>query len=176
MKSNLFLLLILIAFTSTAQESNAGKYPEPEFTNQPYWLDPASNSLKSFEKAGLQSYSKGKGMYGGEVYFYINNISSKVRFKANQTLRFVIKMEPGEDPSDLLGVYQLEVNKGKKAREFLVKSRSSWDGGVTTNSQGLSIVNYKKISQDLYEIVVDAQPAGEYSFGTAKNFFAYGLD
>ena len=176
MKEFVLLLLIFVAFAGKAQENNTSKYPEPEFTRQPYWLNPAINTLSPFEKAPLQTYTKGKGLYGAEAYYYINNPASTVRFKANETLRFVVKMEEGEDPSDLLGVYKLDVNKRRKVREFLASSRRAWDGGVTNKIQGLEIINFKKIGQDLFEIVIDAQPPGEYSFGTPKYFFAYGLD
>jgi hypothetical protein len=171
-------LLILFWFTclpiSSVLAQSPSSLPEPEFEMQPYWYDEASKSLRSFEKVPFQTQTRATGLYGAEGLAFIEGRESPIQFKNVGNLIILVKIEKGKDPSDLLSICQFKV---RKKRELVVSKRSSWDGGTTNKTAGLAILEFKKIREGIYQIILTQRlERGEYAFANGKSFFAFGIE
>jgi hypothetical protein len=86
-KSFLFVAAVLIAMITLAQ-----KYPEPEFSNEVYYLKKDSvNSIIRLEKGSSKMESKTKmgGFGGSESGYELADSKSAVRLKSGSNLSFV---------------------------------------------------------------------------------------
>ena len=159
----LFLISFFLLVCSTnVVAQNESNLPTPEFEMQPYWYDETAKSLRSFEKVPFQSQTRAKGLYGAEGLAFIEGRESPLQFKDFGKLTILIKMEKGKDPSDVLQLCEFTTSK---KRELVTSSRSGWDGGVTQRSAGINILEFKKVREGVYQIIlIKKLQQGEYAF------------
>ena len=93
----LFSVVLFCAGTSMAQQDKA-KYPEPEFSNEVYYLQKdSSNSAVRLEKnaAKMEAKTKMGGLGGYENGYQINGSKSSVRIGRGNSLSFIISTGEG---------------------------------------------------------------------------------
>ncbi len=166
--------------TSTAPAEQQGE-TGPEFYNQVYTKD-ANGNYQQLEKNEATTSSNGGG-YGGfsghTSSVKIPGSSSNIRFKKGQ-YHFVVKVYPGQDPSDIIKLLRFDI-RGRKKDRFVDVSKSS-SAMFSTNSHEVTEnrirISFKNIGDQIYEINIadeDITP-GEYTFMNADKCFAFGVD
>lgn len=157
MKNFYLFLLIAVSINLSAQTV------EKNFV--PYYLE--NNEVRNFERIASKIEAKAIGMGYGGVNQYLtvfNSKNSPVRFKSSATPKFIIQLDEGTDPLDMIIISKADVVKKKKTyRRFIQKGYNM--GGSKDISQYLIKPQLVKIKDDLYEMKFD-QPLepGEYSF------------
>ncbi|MFD2564971.1 hypothetical protein [Aquimarina rubra] len=131
----------------------------------PYYMKDGNVTL--FERKGAKIEAKAIGFGYGGVNQYLTVFNSKysnVRFKPNQLPKFIISLDEGIDPFDIVVISKADVvKKRKKYRRFIQKG-NSMGGGSKDISQHLIIPELKKIEGNLYEIIMPSLLPGEYAF------------
>ena len=159
--------------------------PTPEFINQPYFYDAASNKLIKLENTNALLVTKKKtlGLKGAKQFLSMNDPSSRIRFTSKKDIVFFIKTSG--DVIDLTSYIKLyNFIPADQKREVTLVSKE----GVLNNKEeakGGSInFGVKMIAKDMYQVQMPEQlEAGEYGFVWVKNMdlkefavFAFSID
>jgi len=159
--------------------------PTPEFINQPYYYDSVNNNLIKLESTNGQLVTKKKtlGLKGSKQSLVMPDPSSKIRFKAKNSITFIIKTSG--DVIDLTTYIKLyKFISADEKREVNISTKEGMLNDKE-NQKGKSInFSVKMISPDNYMVQFsDALEAGEYGFVWVKNLelkestvFAFGID
>ncbi|WP_299188393.1 hypothetical protein [uncultured Aquimarina sp.] len=159
MKKITFLLIIQLVLSSGI------KAQEVEKNFVPYFMK--DGKVESFERKGAKIEAKAIGFGYGGVNQYLTIFNSKysnVRFKSNDVPKFIMSLDEGIDPLDIVIISKADVvKKRKKYRRFIQKG-NSMGGGSKDISQHLIVPELKKIDENLYEIIMPSLVPGEYAF------------
>ena len=196
MKTNHGLLRIsfLSAILFLGHTTHAQAYPEPEFSNEPYFVNKgAGNTLVRLEKNSSKIDTKANAISGSESGYSIDGSKSPVRLSSGSNLSFVISsgssgsssaastaksdsvmrangLDPSmmgamDDPSQKLTLYKLEPGKG--TRKVLLQKAPGMNpfGSHKLQSSEKYTFSARKIKAGYWELVVDKPlPKGEYAF------------
>lgn len=174
MKKIILSIVMLSSITLFSQT-----IPTPEFAMRPYILE-ANNTLKNLERIEVQSDMKAK-ISGVEMFFTTFNAKSDVRLSKAAMPKFIIKVDAGTDPADVISLGIGEIKKDK--RRFLQSSSNARGEARDISSTSVKL-EFKKISDGLYEIVLPTIAPGEYAFMPVKigvsdtklKFSCFGVD
>ncbi|WP_139195700.1 hypothetical protein [Aquimarina amphilecti] len=159
MKKITFLLIIQFMLLSGVKAQDV----EKNFV--PYYMKDGEVAL--FERKGAKIEAKAIGFGYGGVNQYLTIFNSKyssVRFQSNAVPKFVMSLDEGIDPFDIIIISKADVvKKRKKYRRFIQKG-NSMGGGSKDISQHLIIPELKKINKNLYEVMMPSLAPGEYAF------------
>ena len=164
MKKLLFLLLFS-GLTLMVHAQNS-EIPKPEFSEQPYlWLKKTNELIKlSKEKADMKTSLSMK-----VTYSFAGMTSQTVVEKSDGLSFLIITTMPVSLNSATL--YKLEVKK-KKSR--FVEVASAGIGGMDMKDENAISMDYKKVGDDLYELVISEElTEGEYAFTNGMNSFTF---
>lgn len=171
----------------------AQTYPDPEFSNEVYYLKKDNPyTLVRLEKNSAKQVNKVNVIKGAEFSYEIEGKSSSVRFSSGNNISFIFSngasssssnsksdsvlkangMDPnglnsmmGGDPASMITLYQVTVD-GETRKIYLQKSGGYFSGHKNQNSNKYSF-SVKKIRDGYWELVVDKSlPKGEYAFST----------
>lgn len=169
----------------------AQTYPEPEFSNEPYYLNKsAGNTLVRLEKNSSKMDTKANAISGSESGYSIDGSKSSVRLSSGNNISFVISsgssstassaksdsvmrangVDPSmmgrmDDPSQKLTLYKVESTKG--VRKVLLQKAPGMNpfGSHKLQSSEKYSFSARKIKEGYWELVVDKPlPKGEYAF------------
>jgi uncharacterized protein YxeA len=188
-KSFLSIAAIIIAGSVIAQ-----KYPNPEFSNEVYYLKKDSAySLVRLEKSSSKMESKTKmgGFGGSESGYSIDGEKSAVRFGNGKNLSFIFSTEGssasagasaqrdsmmrayGADPS-MMGMMNKDpasaitlykTESGKGQRKILMQKIGGAFSSHKIQSSDKYTFSVKKIREGYWELVIDKPLSkGEYAF------------
>ena len=159
--------------------------PTPEFINQPYFYDAASNKLIKLENTNALLVTKKKtlGLKGAKQFLSMNDPSSRIRFTSKKDIVFFIKTSG--DVIDLTSYIKLyNFIPADQKREVTLVSK---EGLLSNNEEAKGgSINFgvKMIAKDMYQVQMPEQlEAGEYGFVWVKNMdlkefavFAFSID
>jgi hypothetical protein len=173
-----FVLLTTLPFiTFAAQEVT--KVQEPEYIGIVFSLDPAG-ALTPLERQqpNFQTKVKGLGYGGAQSSTVFKGSRSPVRFKADQDIWFVVRLNaPGVEPDSLVKLDVLKVAKNQ--REMVIaKAGAMGFGAKSTNGEAQRPLNFTKYGEQSLQ-VSPAGPLdpGEYVITTmGGNSFLFGID
>jgi hypothetical protein len=188
--------LLVAVSVCTMLSLQAQTYPEPEFSNEVYYLKKDSaHSLVRLEKENskMETKSKGIGFGGYENGYMLDGEKSSVRLNNGNGLSFVfstggagkttsqqtdsIMRANGMDPSMMSGmggtgdpantITLYKTETGKGKRKiFLQKTGGAFSGGKLQSSDKYTF-SVKRIRDGYWELVIDKTlPKGEYAFTT----------
>ncbi len=165
MKTTFIFLFILFFFNSHAQQEL------PEFIEKPTYFEPQSNKLIDLEKSQYNTLTKSKGLFGAEGGFFLNGVVSKVRLQKNSTLKFIVKVNPGVDPTSILDLVQFDIQNGK--RVFITTKSKG-----TSTSTSFEKISYavEKIKEGYYYLIVNSIDTGEYFFGSKDFMYSFSVE
>ena len=162
------LILIMTILVTLVTSSFSQSFPDPEFSLRPYFLL-GDNTLKNFERADVLIDIKMKAMgYGGaEIYNTALSPKSDVRFSKDAIPKIIVKIGLNVDPADIISLSLGEVKKDR--RRFLQSSMAL--GGKARDVSLYNVpLDFKKISEGIYEIVLPSNiQAGEYAFSSIND-------
>jgi len=196
MKTNgsLLRMLFLSAMLFIIHAINAQSYPEPEFSNEPYYLNKnAGNTLIRLEKNSSKIDTKANVVSGSESGYSIDGSKSPVRISSGNNISFVfssgssgsssttssaksdsIMKANGVDPSMMSGMNDLsqkltlyKVESGKGVRKVLLQKAPGMNpfGSHKLQSSEKFTFSARKIKDGYWELMVDKPlPKGEYAF------------
>ena len=196
MKANnsLLRILFLSAILFIDYAINAQTYPEPEFSNEPYYLNKnAGNALVRLEKNSSKMDTKANAISGSESGYSIDGSKSPVRLGSGNNISFVfstgssassstassaksdsIMRANGVDPSMMSRMDDLsqkltlyKVESGKGVRKVLLQKAPGMNpfGSHKLQSSEKYAFSVKKIKEGYWELLVDKPlPKGEYAF------------
>jgi hypothetical protein len=194
-KKYLFLLAsaILASLSLWSQPDNA-KYPEPEFSNEVYFLKKDSvNTVLRLEKGSSKMDTKAKlgGMGGAETAYTLGGERSPVRLHGGHNLSFVFStgasvgssssakrdsmllangMDPSSmgnmtDPANTIILYKGEPGKGNRKILMMKSPGMSPFASKKMKSADKYTFSVKKIREGYWELVIDKPLGkGEYAF------------
>ena len=157
-----FLQSIFILFICNGLFAQT-KFPEPDFSNTPMWFDATSGGLKNFERLPINMGSRMTGIASAEMLIFFAGETSTSAFNINQLPPFIVKMNtPTEDPSAIVELGKLQVNKRKHQREYIAGKGGL---GGTKSTVNTIMVDFKKLGNGTYQVVPAANmEPGEYVF------------
>jgi hypothetical protein len=163
---------------SAAQE--AGKPTEPEYNRIAFYLD-GQGSLVPLERQQINAQVKVKalGFGGAKSSARFEGARSPVRFKADDRIQFVIRLETqGEDPTTLIN---LDVLTPTKSTREVVTAKAGPMGihGESTKGASTLSINCAKYGEHSIRLVPGAKlPPGEYVITTkgSREGFLFGID
>jgi len=190
MKKIFFLFLLIVSAYFTCAQT----YPEPEFSNEVYYLNKASgNTLVRLEKGSSKMDQKTNMISGSEVSYSIEGVKSAVRLSSGGNLSFVFStgapstkssgksdsamkangIDPSmfsglgnmSDPSEKFTLYKMEPGKGE--RKVLLQKAPGMNpfGSHKLQSSDKYTFSAKKIRDGYWELIIDKTlPKGEYAF------------
>lgn len=193
MKNILVVLCALCHLINAAGQD----YPEPEFSNEVYFLKKDSNrTLVRLEKmiAGMETKTKAGGFGGFENGYMFENEKSSVRISKGDNLSFVYTTSPGAsnanmqrdslmraygvDPStrsaagmseDPSGITLYKTESGKGQRKILLQKGGGAFSAKKLQSSDKFTFSVKSIRNGYYELVIDKTlPKGEYAFSMMR--------
>jgi hypothetical protein len=182
---SIFFLSVLMFCT---QLICAQTYPQPEFTNEVYFLKKDNSySLVRLEKSSAKQETKVNMLKGSEYGFEIEGKTSPVRFAAGANISFVYTttnsssnsksdsimkangMDPsamtgfGNDPSSAITLYKLNIDGG--SRKIYLQKQGGYFGNHKNQTSDKYTFSLKKIHDGYWELVIDKPlPKGEYAF------------
>jgi hypothetical protein len=164
MKKIIATLLISLGLTSVKAQQL------PEFNNKPAYVDSKTKNLVELEKSQYNTMAKAKGIFKAEAGFFMNGASSTVKIDKKQELVFIVKVEPGTDPTSVFDLVQFVVKNDK--RIFITAK-----AGVGKSSNSFEKIKYevKKIKDGYYNLIVKNLNEGEYFFGSSEFMFAFSV-
>jgi hypothetical protein len=174
------LATALAAGLALGQEALA-KVTEPEYNMAFFALDATTGALTPLERKQGNSQAKVRALgYGGVNGLTVfTGESSPVRFKEDQKVQFVFRMDSaGTDPSTLVTLEVLNRGKGKRelktfqARVFVGKTG-------TTSGESSKSLNFARYGEHSYRISpADPLPKGEYALMQRGGLdgFLFGID
>lgn len=144
---------------TTFATNNSNKIPDPEYSSRPYYID--GSELKSLERVDATFDIKNK-LYAGVDMFYIAfKPESSIQFKQGNLPRMIIKIDNDVDPNDILQLSKaIEL---KDRRRFQTGSMKLGGKAKDVSNTRLSL-DFKKISDGIYEIILPNLEVGEYGF------------
>ena len=142
----------------------------PEFIDNPAFYDPKKKILVELEKSQYNTIAKAKGLFKAEAGFFLNGSSSPVKIDKEQELSFMVKVQPGTDPTTVFDLVQFDVKNGKRV---FITSKAT----VAGSSNSYTKIDYevKKIKEGVYYLIVPNLQAGEYFFGSKDFMFAFSI-
>lgn len=143
--------------------NNGNNIPDPEFPLRPYYLD--GNELVKLERAEANFAAKKKGVYRGvDMQVQIMKEESPIQFLKNNLPRFfVVINDEDTDPFDIIDLCKAD-RIGKGRRNFTYAGKK-YGGRVKDVTGKLVSLDFKKIRNGLYEIIIDQElEQGEYAF------------
>ncbi len=186
----LFFLSLLLPSTLLIK---AQTYPEPEFSNEVYYLKKDKDSLVRLEKSSSKMENKTKVIGGSENSYSIEGERSPIRLTGGSNLSFVFSkgtssgsssprsdsmmkangidpnmmddMGGGMDPSSAITLYKVSSEKNNR-KIYLVKVGGYFSMGKNKlqSSDKISF-SIKKIRNGYWELVIDKPLSkGEYAF------------
>ena len=190
---NLLRISLLSAILFLGHTTYAQAYPEPEFSNEPYFVNKgAGSSLVRLEKNSSKMDTKANAISGSESGYSIDGSKSSVRLSSGNNISFVISsgssrsssgssaksdsvmrangvdpsmMSGMDDPSQKLTLYKIESAKG--VRKVLLQKAPGMNpfGSHKLQSSEKYTFSARKIKEGYWELVVDKPlPKGEYAF------------
>ena len=141
--------------------------PVPEFSSRPYFY--SDKTLKNLERADASIDVKVLGFgYGGtEIFYNVFPELSNCKFITGKIPPLIIKVENNGDPNEI--VYLVKAKEVQKDRRRFIISKSSFGGKVVNLSEYIIPLEFKKIKNDIYQILVpDNLQSGEYGFMPIK--------
>lgn len=207
MKTNNFIIrmFFLSAVLFFACGIEAQTYPEPEFSNEIYYLKKDKDySVVRLEKASSKMENKTKIVGQSENSYSIEGDKSPVRFTSGSTFSFVIskgssqgssspksdsmmkangvdpnmmdEMSMGGDPSQTITLYKVSSEKSIR-KIYLMKVGGYFSMGKNKlQSSDKMTFSVKKIRSGYWELIVDKPlPKGEYAF-TMMGMGTSGMD
>lgn len=188
MKRVLFLSATLVCMSAIM----AQKYPEPEFSNEIYYLKKDSALLTRLEKGTSKMDTKMKmaGYGGAESGYEMDGQKSTMRLSAGTNLSFVYytgstassspkmdstmrangvdadMMRSMSEPSSSITLYKADAVKDKR-KVYMMKSPGMINpfGSKKSQSSDKYTFSTKKIKDGYWELVIDKTlPKGEYIF------------
>jgi hypothetical protein len=175
--------LMFCAYVSYAQT-----YPQPEFTNEVYFLKKDNSySLVRLEKSSAKQETKVNMIKGSEMGYEIEGKTSPIRLATGANICFVYTttssssnsksdsimrangMDPnamtglGNDPSSAITLYKLNVDGG--SRKIYLQKQGGYFGSHKNQTSDKYTFSLKKIRDGYWELVIDKPlPKGEYAF------------
>jgi hypothetical protein len=190
--SSLLRIFFLSAILFSAYGLNAQTYPDPEFSNEPYYINKsAGNALVRLEKNSSKMDTKTNAISGSESGYSMDGSKSTVRLSSGNNVSFIFSsgtsgsssaksdsamkangVDPSmlsgmnmSDPSQKLTLYKMESGKG--VRKVLLQKAPGMNpfGSHKMQSSDKYTFSAKKIKDGYWELVVDKPlPKGEYAF------------
>lgn len=164
MKLNVLTIIFLISTISTTAQKL------PEFNNKPAYIDSKTKELVELEKSQYNTIAKAKGIFKAEAGFFLNGSSSPVKIDKKQELMFIVKVEPGTDPTSVFDLVKFEVKNDK--RVFITAKATV---GKSSNSFEKISYEVKKIKDSYYNLILKNLKEGEYFFGSNEFMFAFSV-
>jgi len=176
--------LLFCAFVATAQT-----YPEPEFSNEVYYLKKENPySLVRLEKSQAKQENKVNVIKGSEYGYVIDGKSSPVRFASGNNVSFIfsngssqtsnarsdsVMKANGIDPNTFSGMsgdissqitlYKLNIDGS--SRKIYLQKQGGYFGNHKNQTSDKYTYSLKKIRDGYWELIVDKPlPSGEYAF------------
>lgn len=167
----------------------AQTYPEPEFSNEVYFLKKENPySLVRLEKSSAKQETKMNVLKGSEYGYEIDGKSSPVRFATGSNISFIYTsssssssnaksdslmrangIDPntvaglGGDPSSTITLYKLDLDGGY--RKIYLQKSGGYFGNHKNQTSDKYTFSLKKIRDGYWELVIDKPlPKGEYAF------------
>ena len=142
----------------------------PEFIDKPAFYDSKKKALVELEKSQYNTTAKAKGLFKAEAGFFLNGSSSPVKIDKQQELSFIVKVQPGTDPTSVFDLVQFDVKNDKRV---FITSKAT----VAGSSNSFTKIDYqvKKIKEGVYYLIVPNLQAGEYFFGSKDFMFAFSV-
>lgn len=162
----LFLIHAWLFLTGSAQAQDR-KCPNPEFNDKPAFC--GQSSLLELEKSQYLVVSR--GLIRGVAGYYLSGEMSSVRLKSAPDFEFVIKVNPGTDPTSVVDLLEFKVEKGKRV---YITTKATLTGAKATIEK--LPYQVKKIADGIYVLSVSNLKPGEYFFGGTEFMFAFGID
>jgi len=187
----LISLLVLLGCSTLLYSQ---KYPDPEFSNEVYYLKEDSvTQVFRLEKnsSKLESKTKVGGIGGAESGYEMDGERSRIRLHSGTNLSFVFFTGPvaasgsnpqtdsmmranGMDPSmmsgmsgnpsDMISLYKAETGKGKR-KILMMKMGGMGFGSKKQTSSDKYTFSVRKVREGYWELVIDKTlPKGEYAF------------
>jgi protein-arginine kinase activator protein McsA len=166
------------ATTSSITTSN-NNVPSVDFVNQVYLLN-SDGTLSDLEKAEGKLTTSGGGFVVASATssYILPGTASPV--KVNQSnARFVVKVYKGIDPSETFKFLKFDIRGRRSPSRYADQYKStaamyhSETGAVT--DQYIE-VQFKQLSDEVFEIIIPKLEPGEYSFVYINKFFAFGIN
>lgn len=153
LRSLLFVATLVASFTGVHAQITA-----PEFKNKVFDVN-KDNTLSELDNTDLQTEYKAKMTGSGKVILKASGTTSNIK---NPEEHFVVKIEAGIDPSEVVELFKFDVEK--KMRTMTVSTLSSLG-----QSQNIELpkqkLKFTKIEDGVWEItVVEKLAPGEYFF------------
>ena len=168
----------LVLSVSVAQET--AKPTEPEYNRIAFYLD-GQGSLVQLERQQVNTQTKVKafGFAGAKSSARFNGAKSPVRFKADDKIQFVIRLDSqGEDPTTLINLDVLTPTKTTREIVLATAGAMGLHGESNKGTTTLSI-NCAKYGEHSFRFVPATKlPPGEYvvtSKGSQEGFL-FGID
>jgi hypothetical protein len=184
MKKIVFLSVLLLS----ACFIYAQAYPEPEFSNEVYYLKKENPySLVRLEKNSAKQETKMSMIKGSEYGYEIEGKSSPIRFSNGNNISFIFSngnssansksdsvmrangVDPNAlagmsgDPSSTITLYKLDVEKD--SRKIYMQKTGGYFGNHKNQASAKFTFSLKKIRDGYWELVIDKPlPKGEYAF------------
>jgi hypothetical protein len=156
-------LLCTILLLATAGINAQDKYPNPEFANHPYYFDKSTKQLTALEKSSAKISTKAKALgYGGvSSQYVIEGNASSINIPVSDTTEFVVTGGNNlMDPSQMLSLYSLDVNKRQRSAVM-----AQGKGLFGKNKEAGKITCMLKKINDKYVLVVPMKlEPGQYAF------------
>ena len=165
---SLSIFIFLITIITKAQTT----YPEPDFANVPVWYDNTSKVLKNFERLPVNKGTRMSGPASAETYIVFAGETSTTQFQHDQLPTFIVKLNsPTEDPSTIVELGKLQINKRKHQREYIA-GKGGLAGGKSTLTT-LSL-DFKKLSPGVYQFAPSQTlEPGEYVISSSNKAFLF---
>lgn len=166
MKRHINTLLLLLSFAYGKAQTKL-----PEFNDKPAYFNSGTNELIELEKSQYNTMAKAKGLFSAEGGFYLNGVKSSVAIKNKSILKFIVKVNPGTDPTSVFDLVKFEIRKDKRV---LITTKAK----VTSTSTSFEKINYtiEKVKDGYYYLVIKNLASGEYFFGSNDFMFAFSLE
>lgn len=158
MKYLLCIAWLFAANTARTQD----EYPNPSYANHPYFFDKSTKQLTALEKSSAKVSTKVKvlGLGGMSSQYVIEGNTSTVNVPVADTTEFVVTGSSNfADPSQMMSLYMLDVNKKQRSA---VMAEAKYFG---KNKEAGKINCLLKKINDKYVLVVPVKLApGQYAF------------
>ena len=125
------------------------------------------------EKSNYNKLNQAKGYRGKEGGFFLNHSKSPVRIKASSAVQFIVKVNPGTNPTSIIDLVAFEIREDQRV---LITNRLSGSGTESYTSLDKMSYQVKKVAEGVYLLTATGLKAGEYLLGTHDNMFAFGID
>ena len=150
--------LFLATTLSLAFHVNAQNIPAPEFKNKVMYVN--NGTLAELEKTDMATSLK-TGMTGhSEVNLVADGPKASISHSGGSTDQYVVKIEPGIDPSTVVELFRLEASK-KKRKVLVAEMSMGKDKSVKLDKVQL---NFTKVSDGVYAMTTSQLESGEYAF------------